>query len=132
MRFRTAGAIIFQDETRRIAAGTERGETVERNHRFSEYALCFVSSMALHIHWFLPALLLFIGRFVFGISLWWAAGAAAIFFFTIAFRTMVIGWASRCRGSRPEDKPNKNPYSAGPYKPTPARESAESQTTAEN
>ena len=90
---------------------------MQRDHRFSGFALCFVSSAAIHLHWLLPAALLVAAHFAFGISLWWAAGAFALFLLTILFRTAVIDWAGSCRQSAYAEKPNRNPYSAGPYRP---------------
>ncbi len=99
----------------------ERREGMERKRSFSDYALCFVSSMALHLHWLLPAVLLTAAHFVFGIPILWAAGAFLLFLLTILFRTLVIGWAAGCRQTACQEKQNRNPYSAGPYRPLTAR-----------
>ena len=89
---------------------------MENRRSFSDYALCFVSSMALHLHWLMPAVLLFAAHFVFGISLWWAA-------------TLVIGWASGCRQTPSLHKENRNPYSASPYQPMAACTAKEARET---
>ena len=98
---------------------------MEGKRSFSGYALCFFSSMALHLHWLLPAVVLFATHFVFGISLWWAAGALLLFLLVILFRTLVIGWAAGCRQAPGRAKENRNPYSAGPYHPMKAQTGAE-------
>ncbi len=102
---------------------------MENRRSFSDYALCFVSSMALHLHWLMPAVLLFAAHFVFGISLWWAAGSFVVFLLVILFRTLVIGWASGCRQTPSLHKENRNPYSAGPYQPMAARAAKEARET---
>ena len=90
---------------------------MQRDHRFSGFMLCFVSSAAIHLHWLLPAALLLAAHFAFRISIWWAVGALALFLLTILFRTALIDWAGSCRQTAFTEKPNRNPYSAGPYKP---------------
>ena len=103
---------------------------MESKRRFSDYALCYVSSMALHLHWMLPAVLLLAAHFVFGISVFWSLGALFLFLLVILFRTLVIGWASGCRQTPYQHKENRNPYSAGPYKPMAASAAKEKEAEA--
>ena len=70
-------------------------------------------NILLNLEGFIPAIILIILHFVLGLSLWWAALAAALFVLSIIVRMMIIGYANKC-GNTPEVKhENKNPYSIG-------------------
>lgn len=84
--------------------------------------ICFIINLALNWELSIPAFILLILHFVLHISLWWAAGAAALYILWIALLTFIIGWASSGTGKPETPRKNVNPYSAKTtdYLPTPA------------
>ena len=79
--------------------------------------LALLLNMLLNLEWTIPAWILLVCHFLFGWSILWFCLALAVWFGGIILWNTVLAWANRC-GSEPEKpKENKNPYSAGAYKP---------------
>ncbi len=88
---------------------------MRRSHH-SNFILAFILTLLFNLEGLIPALILLALHFLFGISLWWSAGALALWIGIILLRMLFLSWAGRC--SRPDPpKKNKNPHSSGPYKP---------------
>ena len=81
--------------------------------RFGRCVLNFVLSLLFHWYWCIPAVILLVLHFIFGISIWWSVGAFALYVIGVRIYVRVIGWLIRM-GNRdePENK-NVNPYSVG-------------------
>ena len=79
--------------------------------------LSFFINLLFNLEWAIPAVLCFILHFVFGISLWWTFGAAALWILIVLLRTLLL-FALNKAGNMPEkQRENKNPYSSGAYTP---------------
>ena len=67
--------------------------------------------------WTIPAWLLLAAHFFFKISIWWFAGAIAVWVLGAAIKTAVFSWLVRIGNIPDPPKENKNPYSSSAYKP---------------
>lgn len=81
----------------------------------------FFSALAINLifnlEWTIPAWLLLAAHFIFDISLWWFAGALAVWVIGVAIKTAVLSWLVRVGNIPDPPKENKNPYSSKGYKP---------------
>ena len=73
----------------------------------------YVLSLMLNIYGLMPAALLAIAHLVFGISLWYAAGAVGLWLIGVLIRMLIVTWAARCGSAPTPYQENKNPYSVG-------------------
>ena len=84
---------------------------MRRMKRGSNFWLCLLINLLLHLEGTIPALLLLVLHFVLGWSVWWAVGALALWILGIVLWMSLMGWAADV-GSQPDPpKENKNPYS---------------------
>lgn len=84
-----------------------------------DFLRSYLLSLALNIYGLLPAALLVVARLLFGLSLWWAAGAVALWMLGVLVRMLVVTWAARCGDTPLPYQENKNPYSVGQDKKNP-------------
>ncbi len=74
-------------------------------------------NLIFNLEWTIPAWILLALHFIFEISLWYFAGAIALWVIGVAVKTIVFSRLIR-EGNRPDPpKENKNPYSSSGYKP---------------
>ena len=73
--------------------------------------------MALNAEWLIPVAILIGLHFWFKISIWWDIGLLILWVLYLVFWMKVIGWADKSSCTPDKPKENKNPYSAGKYKP---------------
>ncbi len=76
------------------------------------FILCLLPNMLFNSDGLIPAAILLALHFIFDISLWWSAAAAAVWLIGIIAWTAFIGWANSCSNTPDKPKQNKNPYSA--------------------
>ena len=82
----------------------------------SGFLLCFLMNLVLNLEWSIPAWILLALHFWLEISIWWFAGALAVWLGLMLGQTVIIKWINRSsKPTKPQE--NKNPYSSGPYKP---------------
>ncbi len=79
--------------------------------RTGRFLLCFVINLLLNLERSIPAWILLALHFTPGISLWWFAGALALWMVPILVRMWVVRWAADCGSVKDPPKENKNPYS---------------------
>ena len=77
------------------------------------FILCLLINMLLNLHGLIPAVALLILHFVFGLPLWCAFLAAALWIAGLIIWMLIIGWAGNCSNTPDPPKENKNPYSSG-------------------
>lgn len=83
-----------------------------------EFLFALFLNLLMNIAGTIPAIVLLICHFLFGLPLWIAVSAFLLWIICILIRMAAIRWASSC-SNMPEPKcENKNPYSVGyPKKP---------------
>ena len=69
------------------------------------------------LEWTIPAWLALAAHFFFDVSLWWFAGALAVWVVAVAIKTAVFSWLIKVGNTPDPPKENKNPYSSSKYKP---------------
>lgn len=79
--------------------------------RFWQYALNFILSLVFHWYWCIPAIILLICHFVFGISVWWSVGAFVLYVIGVRIFVHAVGWLVRAGNEDEKPQKNKNPYS---------------------
>ena len=79
--------------------------------KFLRYVLFFLLSLALHWQWSIPAWILLVCHFVFGISIWWFVGAFLLFVIGVRLYVRFMGTMIRLGNEDEAPKENKNPYS---------------------
>ena len=84
--------------------------------RFLRFLFYFLLSLILHWEWSIPAWILLICHFVFGISIWWFVGAFVLYVVFVRLYVHFIGGMIRLGNADEAPKDNKNPYSHGYYK----------------
>lgn len=84
--------------------------------RFLRFLFYFFLSLILHWEWSIPAWILLICHFAFGISIWWFVGAFVLYVVFVRLYVHFIGGMIRLGNSDEAPKENKNPYSHGYYK----------------
>ena len=73
--------------------------------------LCLLLNLLLNLEWSIPAWICLALHFWLGLSLWWFAGALALWVGRILLGMWFVGWAARCGAEKDPPKENKNPYS---------------------
>ena len=74
-------------------------------------------NLVFDLEWTIPAWLLLAAHFIFDISLWWFAGALAVWVIGVAIKTAVLSWLVHIGNIPDPPKENKKPYSSTGYKP---------------
>ena len=74
--------------------------------------LCLLLNLLLNLEWSIPAWICLSLHFWLGLSLWWFAGALALWVGRILLGMWFVGWAARCGAEKDPPKENKNPYSS--------------------
>lgn len=80
------------------------------------FLLCFLMNLVLNLEWSIPAWILLALHFWLEISIWWFAGALALWLGLMLGQTLVIKWANNS-SEPPKPQENKNPYSVGQNSP---------------
>lgn len=88
--------------------------------RFRQYVLNFVLSLIFHWYWSIPAWILLILHFVLGISIWWFAGAFALYVIGVRIFVHAVGWLVSMGNEDEKPQKNINPYSVKSKKHTQA------------
>lgn len=84
---------------------------MRQTKRSGSFWLCLLSNLLLNLEGTIPAIVLLGMHYVFGLSLWWAAGALALWIFGMVLWMKFMGFAARSSGEKDPPKENKNPYS---------------------
>ncbi len=79
--------------------------------RSGNFFLCLLLNMMFNIEGIIPAAGLLLMHFWLDISLWWTAGAVAVWIIYLILWMFFIGWAGKCGAEKDAPKENKNPYS---------------------
>ena len=81
--------------------------------KFLRSVLFFFLNLLFHWRWSIPAWILLICHFAFGISIWWFVGAIILFVVCVELYALLIGGMIRLGNADEAPKQNKNPYSNG-------------------
>lgn len=79
--------------------------------RVGIYILNFLLSLLFHWYWSIPAIILLICHFVFGISIWWFVAAFLLFVIIVRLYVRFISALIRAGNDKEPVTKNKNPYS---------------------
>ena len=79
--------------------------------KFWQYVLNFVLSLLFHWYWSIPAWILLILHFIFGISVWWSVGAFVLYVIGVRVFVHAVGWLVHMGNEDEKPQKNKNPYS---------------------
>lgn len=93
--------------------------------RRGSFWFCALINLLLNLDWSIPAWVLLALHFFLGWSIWWFVGAVVLWFGAVVLWTAFLSWAGACSNIKDKPKENKNPYSAGPYRPIKRDDSAE-------
>lgn len=87
------------------------------------FLLVVLIHIVLNFRLTIPAWILLALHFIFGISLWWFAGALGVFFLYIFLWILIVRLVGRIGASAKPDPviENKNPYSSKGYTPYAAK-----------
>ena len=79
--------------------------------KFFQYVLNFILSLIFHWYWSIPAWILLILHFAFGISVWWSVGAFILYVIGVRIFVHAVGWLVYMGNQDEKPAKNKNPYS---------------------
>lgn len=97
---------------------TEYGsDFLRRTRRTGSFLLTLLINMLLNPEGLIPFVILLVLHFWLDISIWWAVIAFAIWILYLVIWMLVFRWIHKCSTTPDKPKENKNPYSAGKYKP---------------
>ena len=81
--------------------------------RFLNYVISFLLSLLFHWYLCIPAVILLIFHFVFGISIWWAVGAFILYVVGVRVYMHILGRLVHMGNIKQNENRNVNPHSTG-------------------
>ena len=79
--------------------------------RNNHFLTCLLLNMLLDLDGTIPGWILLGLHIWLDISIWWSAGAFALWIVSILLKMWLLGWAAECGNHKDPPKENKNPYS---------------------
>ena len=76
----------------------------------SSFLLCLLLNLFLNFEWSIPAWILLVLHFIFGLSLWYFYGGLALWLIATLVSTLIFSCIAGAEAPRPPQE-NKNPYS---------------------